>query len=111
MNNLFPPVVNIRRSNFTSLKKLEFSSRLSIVKILYPLIFLFVCSLFLSSPEVLAASKCESLYSSLTQVKGFDKVLPANLVREKLYAVHATNFFPKNGVLIADGRDLMSSFF
>lgn len=88
------------------LKKLEFSLGLFIRKILYALIFLFVCSFSLSISVAQAASKCESFYSSSTQVKEFEKVLPASLVREKLYAVHATNFFPNNGVIIADGRDL-----
>ncbi|MBL7544053.1 MAG: hypothetical protein JNL11_09560 [Bdellovibrionaceae bacterium] len=76
------------------------------IKTLYTLKYFFACSIFFSITEVFATTTCDSFYSPATPKAAIIKVLPAALVREKLYAVHATNFLPKDGVIVADGRGL-----
>lgn len=67
--------------------------------------FLCLSTILLSASTGVANSKCESFFRSLVSTSSI-KTLPAKLIREKLYAVHATNLLPENGVIIADGRGL-----
>lgn len=73
------------------------------MRISFKILYLFFCIIF--SKSVFAGLLCHNLFSTLDQNETVFAELSKKVLYEKLYAVHMTDYLPKNGVLKAVTKD------